>query len=163
MERLPLVAGGLSLLVPGAGQLYNGERAKGIAILCITAGIWSGLLMAAVGPAAFHSIFTIAMLGAVYLFIWFPAAADAYQRASGVTTSLLSGDKAWYVIAMLLTVGPMALPLLWHSRRFSRTAKIIWTVLIVLLAILGIVFLLVIGPAVERLLHELSGPLPAFP
>ena len=31
----------------------------------------------------------------------------------------LAGDRAWYTVLMLLTVGPMALPLLWHSRRFS--------------------------------------------
>ena len=157
--RVPLLAALLSLLLPGAGQLYNGERAKGITILCITGGIGYGLCMATLGPGAFRSVFSVCMLVVVYLFVWVPAVIDAYQRAAGQPTALLSGEKAWYVILMLATVGPMAIPLLWQSRTFSHAAKIGWTVAVILLAILAVVFLLFIGPTVERSLHDVMGTL----
>ncbi len=45
----------------------------------------------------------------------------------------------WYfktsiLIGALLTVGPLALPLLWFNPRYTRNAKIIWTCVIVLLS-----------------------------
>jgi hypothetical protein len=145
----PWIAAVASFLLPGLGQLLNGERAKGVAILCITAGIAFGVGMGAAGPEAFRSILTVVVLVFVYLFIWFPAIVDAYQRASGAATSLLSGERRWYVIFMLLAVGPMALPLLWQSGRFSKTAKIIWTAVVVLIALAGILLLIVVGPIIE--------------
>ena len=51
----PYLAAGLSLIVPGLGQLRNREHAKGIAILCITVGIWLWMAMATVGPGYFRS------------------------------------------------------------------------------------------------------------
>lgn len=150
----PYVAAVLSFVVPGLGQLLNGERAKGVAILCITAGMWAGLLMATIGPSAARSVLTICLLGFAYIFVWIPAIMDAYQRASGMRTSLFSGEKVWYVIFMLLMVGPMGLPLLWQSPRFSRRAKLIWTIAIILIALVGILMLVVLGPLVERFLRD---------
>lgn len=132
----------------------NGERPKGVAILCVTAGIIYGLVMAAMGPEAFRSILTVVMLALIYLFIWIPAIVDAYQRANGTPTTLLSGERAWYVILMLFTVGPMALPLLWQSPRFSKISKIIWTMVIVLIALAGILLLVVFGPTIESIFGD---------
>jgi hypothetical protein len=162
-DRSPYVAAALSFVVPGAGQLYNGERAKGLTLLCLVAGIGFGFFMATLGPSAFRSFLTRVILGVVYLFVWVPAAVDAYQRAAEVPTTFLSGERRWYVVLMLLMVGPPAIPLLWQSPRFTRTAKILWTAAIILLAILGIVFLLFIGPAMERTLEELSDTLKRSP
>lgn len=134
-----------------------------MAILFVTAGIIYGLVMAAAGPEAFRSIFTVAMLALIYLFIWIPATVDAYQRASGTPTTLLSGERAWYVILMLLTVGPMALPLLWQSPRFSKTAKIIWTIAIVLIALVGILLLVVFGPIIESIFSDAAALLQDAP
>ena len=161
--RSPGVAAVLSLLLPGLGQLYNQERPKGVALLCMTAGIAYGLVMATVGPAAFRSLVTAVLLAVVYLFVWPPAVVDAYQRAAGKPSTWLSGEKAWYVILMLLTVGPMAVPLLWQSPRFSRGGKIGWTIAVILLALLGIAMLLFIGPAVERSLQNLAPALQGMP
>lgn len=144
----------LSLLIPGLGQLYSGERSKGIALLCISLGIGFGLGVAIAGPPAFRSKVTVVMLAVVYLLVWIPTSIDAFQQAAGNTQTLLSGDRPWYVIVMLLTVGPMALPLLWQSQRFSKMAKIIWSVLIILVALLAIMLTVFIGPAVERLLSS---------
>ena len=52
--RSPWIAGILSLLLPGLGQLYNGERPKGIALLCMTAGLAYGLFMAVLGVTIVH-------------------------------------------------------------------------------------------------------------
>ena len=161
--RSPWLAAALSLLLPGLGQLYNQERPKGIALLCMTAGIVYGIFMSTLGPPRFHSLVTAVMLTIAYLFVWPPAVMDAYQRAAGKPVTWLSGEKAWYVIVMLLTVGPMALPLLWQSSRFSRTGKVGWTVAVILIALAAIAAVLFIGPAVERALQDLSPSLQSTP
>ncbi len=148
--RSPWIAAVLSLLLPGLGQLYNQERPKGVALLCMTAGIAYGLVMSTLGPPAFRSLLTAVLLAVVYLFVWPPAVVDAYQHAAGKPSALLSGQKAWYVILMLVMVGPMAIPLLWQSPRFSRGGKIGWTIAVILIALVGIVLLLFVGPAIEH-------------
>ena len=161
--RSPWIAAALSLLLPGLGQLYNQERPKGIALLCMTAGIAYGLFMSLLGPSHARSLVTAVLLAIVYLLVWPPAVVDAYRHAAGKSSPLLSGEKAWYVILMLLTVGPMALPLLWQSPRFSRGGKIGWTVAVILIVLLGIAMLLVIGPAVERALQNFAPALQGVP
>lgn len=151
--RSPLLAAVLSLLVPGLGQLYAGDRAKGIALLCITAGVWGGIAMSTVGPAALRSWLTALFLGFAYLFVWIPAALDAHQHAAGRPSRLLSDGRSWYVILMLLAVGPMALPLLWQSRAFSRTGKLVWTIVVIAIALLIVLSLIVLGPILERSLE----------
>ncbi len=150
-SKSPWVAAALSLVVPGLGQLYNGERAKGTALICIAAGIAGGILLATAGPLPFRSWLTPLMLGAICPFVWVPAILDARRRAVGLGSPLLAGEKVWYVVVMLLTVGPMALPLLWQSRRFSRAAKIGWTIAVIALAIGGILLVVAVGPALEHL------------
>jgi len=152
----PGVAALLSLILPGLGQLSKGERAKGLAILCIALGLVAGILLSTVGPDAFRSQLTPIALGALSPFIWIPAVIDASQRASDSSVTLLSGGKVWYVILMLLAVGPMALPMLWQSPRFSRSVKLFWTVGVILLAVLAIFSLVVIGPALEALLDQVQ-------
>jgi len=163
LTRSPWIAAVLSLLLPGAGQLYNGERPKGIALLCMTAGIAYGLFMSVLGPSYSHSFITAVLLAIVYLLVWPPAVVDAYRYAAGKPSPLLAGEKTWYVILMLLTVGPMALPLLWQSPRFSRGGKIGWTVAVILIVLVGIAMLLVIGPAVEHALQRLAPSLQGTP
>lgn len=151
--RSPLLAAVLSLLMPGLGQLYTGDRATGIAILCIAAGVWGGVAASAVGPAAMRSGLTALFLGLAYLFVWIPSAIDAHHQAAGRPSRLVSGGRAWYVILMLLAVGPMALPLLWRSPAFSRAGKIIWTVAVIAVALLVVLSLIIVGPILERSLE----------
>jgi hypothetical protein len=153
-RRFPALAACLSLIAPGAGQLYNGERAKGMAMLVMTAGIWFWMIMAAIGPAAFRSRFTLILFGLVYVSIWMPAVTDAYRQVPGTVQSLLSGHKRWYVIVMVLVTGIVAVPFVWQSPRLSRTAKIVWSVIGTLNTVLGLCAIAVIGPAIERLLDQ---------
>ena len=48
--------------------------------------------------------------------------------------------EAWYfrttsLIVMFLAVGPLMLPLVWLKSSFSRSTKIVWTVVIALLTV----------------------------
>jgi drug/metabolite transporter (DMT)-like permease len=153
--RSPRVAAGLSALVPGLGQLYLGERPTGFAVLAAAVGILGGVLVAMTGPAPLRSWTTVALLVFVYPFLWVPAVRDAWRRGRGGPSPLLAGEQAWYVLFMLATVGPMALPLLWRSPRFSVRARRWWTAAVVAVALLGVAFTLWVGPIVERKLREL--------
>jgi lysylphosphatidylglycerol synthetase-like protein (DUF2156 family) len=146
--RSPVLAGLLSTLIPGLGQLFNGERTKGLALLCMTGGLWLTI-------AANRSPITRLLLGLLYLFILVPSIRDAAQTARGQAPAP-AGNTAWYVILMLLTVGPFALPLLWQSLRFSRAAKIAWTIAVVLIALSFVFVMAALGPALERLAPSLQ-------
>jgi hypothetical protein len=159
----PALAALLSLALPGLGQWYAGDRAKGLVVLCMDAGILAGILLATVGPPQLRSAFTVWLLGAIYLFVWIPAVIDAAQHAAGQAQPLLSGGRAWYVVVMLLTVGPGALPLLWRSARFSRASKIVWTLAVGAIFVGGLLLALVVVPVIERHYRDLLdalGPLP---
>jgi hypothetical protein len=158
LRRSPATAAALSFLTPGLGQLYNGEWAKGLAVLCVALGTGGALAFSVLGPPAARSWVSTLLLGVVVLCVWIPAVMDAWQRAAGKAAPLLSGAKAWYVVVMLLAVGPMALPLLWQSRAVSRGAKIAWTVAVLVIALLAILVVLLIGPLLETLLTD-SGAL----
>ncbi len=150
------LAAALSLVVPGLGQLHNGERAKGISILCITVGIWFWLAMTIIGPSYFHSWFSQIVLVIAYLFVLAPAVTDAYHGVSPTAQSVISSGKPWYVIFMVVVIGAMAVPLVWQSPRLSRTAKIVWSALGILNTLLSILLLVVLGPIIERSLEEFS-------
>ena len=55
MPPSPRLAAALSALLPGLGQLYLGERAKGVAVLAAALGILAGTALALVGPTALRS------------------------------------------------------------------------------------------------------------
>lgn len=150
--RPPWVAALLSAAIPGIGQVYNREYGKGITTLCITFGTWIMLALSLAGPPRPGAWISAAMLGLVYLSIWIPAVVDAYQDAAGLPRPWLSGRTAWYIVVLLMTVGPMALPMLWRSPAFSRTAKILWTAAVLLIALLVVGLAALLGPLLEGLL-----------
>jgi hypothetical protein len=119
----------------------------------MTGGVFGGMAMSTVGPAALRSWLTVVFLGLAYLFVWIPSTIDAHQHAAGRPGRLLSGERSWYVILMLLAVGPMALPLLWQSRAFSHTGKLVWTIVVIAIALLIVLSLIILGPALERSLE----------
>lgn len=155
MATHPLTAAALSALAPGLGQWANGQRAKGLALLCLTLGLWAFMALAAWGPGAFRSQFSLLLLGATYLVVWIPAVREAFRGDPEASGSLLSGDRAWYIVLMVFTLGAMALPLVWHSRRLSARAKYFWSAVGVLNTLLAFVLAWVVGPSIERSLEEL--------
>jgi hypothetical protein len=113
--------------MPGLGQLYNRDDAKAAAILCSTFGIWAALAWTTVGPDASRSWLSAVALLMVYPFLLLPAVLDAHRRASGIPEVSSTGARRWHVVIMLLVIGPLAIPQLWQSQGFSRSAKILWT------------------------------------
>jgi len=97
----------------------------------MSAGVLIGLCT---GPTPI----SVVLLNGIYAAIALPAAADAWQTGSGKARTF-KGENVIYVVFMLLAVGPFAVPLLWRSSKFSRTAKILWTVTVVLIALVAIV------------------------
>ena len=133
-----------SVLIPGLGQLYLGERAKGWTFLCMTAG-------AAVSLIVSHTRIAWFLMGLIYLGIMIPAATDAFQTASGRPRTF-TGDTIPYVIAMLLVIGPFAIPLLWQSGRFSTFAKVLCTAVVLLIAIFAFVVLNLMASSLDMFL-----------
>lgn len=142
----PFLALIYSVVVPGLGQLYLGERAKGWTLVCMDAGV-------AVSLSFNHSWVACFLMGGIYLAIMIPAALDAFRTASGQPKTF-SGDTVPYVIVMLLMVGPFAIPLLWQSAKFSKTAKIVWTVGIILIALFAIAVTTLAASFVDQFMKQ---------
>lgn len=138
-----LATGLLSLAAPGLGQWVRGDRAKGFALLCITGLLWVVL-------ARTPSVPKRALYGFVYLCVLIPSVQDAARPPGDARPTGL--DRPWYVIWMLLTIGPFALPLLWQSPAFSRRAKILWTLAVIIAALLCIAVVEFLGPIMEQAL-----------
>lgn len=147
--KKPVIAFFYSLFLPGLGQIYLREYAKGWVLLCMTGGVVVSLIIN-------HSWFSWLLLGGVYLAIMIPAALDAFQSASG-RPRLFAGDSVPYVIIMLLTVGPFAIPLLWQSKKFSRGKKIGWTIFVILVALLVIGVMSLMASLMETLMGGNAG------
>ena len=144
--KSPILSFLYSLLLPGAGQLYLGERAKGWTLVCMDAGVVVSLIFS-------HTWVTWFLMGGIYLAVMIPATLDAFQTASGRPRTF-SGDSIPYVIVMLLMVGPFAVPLLWQSAKFSKTAKILWTVTVILIAFLAIATLTLSASFLDQFMKQ---------
>ncbi|MDD5225803.1 MAG: hypothetical protein PHV97_01290 [Candidatus Omnitrophica bacterium] len=135
-----------SVVFPGLGQLYLGERAKGWTLLCMGVGVAVSLIVS-------HTMTACFLMGGIYLAVMIPAAMDAFQIASGRPRTF-TADTVPYVIIMLLMVGPFAIPLLWQSKKFSKTAKILWTLAVILIALLAIVTMTFVASFLEELVKS---------
>lgn len=65
-------------------------------------------------------------------------AADNYCRRCGTPTGQQPAwwENPWFVLSMLfLVLGPLAIPLLWRSRRFTPAWKIVLTILVLVLTL----------------------------
>jgi TM2 domain-containing membrane protein YozV len=142
----PWLAMTLSLLLPGLGQLYLNERAKGISMLFISIGI-------AVSLAVSRSAVAYILIGPLYLFALVPAAVDAYQTASGKPRTF-KGESVFYVIIMLFAVGPFAIPLLWQSPRFSKSMKIVLTAFVTLVALAAILTMTMFASTLDKMIRQ---------
>ena len=127
-RRNPFVALVLSLIVPGLGQIYNKEPAKGIVVMSMCVGL--GLLAYAL--PGLHKV-TAALLA---LAVWISASIEAYKIAQASGQPVDFYYRTAFVVGMLLLVGPLALPLLWKSPYFSSLARWTWTIIVVGVALL---------------------------
>ena len=171
-----------SLLLPGLGQLYLGERAKGWTFVCMDMGVAVSLIVS-------HTWISFFLMGGIYLAILIPAALDAFQSASGrprnfsapipvyqndmeagtvhvtlheKTSQTWPGDTIPYVIVMLFIVGPFAIPLLWQSQKFSMKAKIAWTVAVILIGLVTIAIITLSASFLDQLMKQAGSACPVF-
>jgi hypothetical protein len=145
--------------MPGLGQLYNREDAKAAALLCSTFGIWAGLVWTTVGPDASRSWLSAVALLLAYPFLLLPAVLDAHRRASGIIPETSSSRASrWHVVIMLLVIGPLAIPQLWQSQEFSRSARILWTCIIGVVSLIVLLLMVAIGPGLEHWIEKSSAP-----
>lgn len=142
----------LSLLLPGLGQIYRGEKLRGAVVLSISLAILTAILWSSRGPEAFRSWLSTLFLELVYVVVWIPAVIDSHDPGRSGTRSFVLA-RPWYVVVMLITVGPLALPLLWHSSHFSRRHKLLWTAIVLLAVVGGLLFVTLLGPVLERSLE----------
>lgn len=63
--------------------------------------------------------------------MWVSAIVDAYKTARTSGQPFDWYYRVPYVVAMLLLVGPLALPLLWRGPYFSRFARWAWTIVVI--------------------------------
>lgn len=125
MPRRRAVTAAVLSLVPGAGHLYLGQKKKGLVLLCVDMGIILIL---------FSTQIFLRLGGLVaYVVTMLPAVVECYRLAEHDRFEAVS-EARWYVITMLLITGFSALPLLWQNARFSKNAKIAWTIAVPLLA-----------------------------
>ena len=128
IQKSPLLASLLSLIIPGLGQLYTREVTKALCIigacLLIGGGMWwfSGL--------------NRLTLGLALMIVWLSSVLDAYKTAQTFGQPQDWYFRRAYVVTMLLLVGPLAFPLLWRSPYFSRIAKWGWSGLVTTVAAL---------------------------
>lgn len=141
MRSSPFVALLLSLILPGLGQIYNREVKKGLIIF----GCALGLALLTYWLSGFNKL-TPAL---AYLILWTSAVIDAYKVAKSAGQAAEFYFRRSYVVAMLLLVGPLALPLLWQSPNFTRTGRWLWTIVVA-----GVALLFVATP---YLLKRLAG------
>jgi|SRR3989304_5207825 len=122
-RRSPLIALSLSALVPGLGQLYNNEVGKGFVIIgsCLVLG-WLIYWQSGINRITF---------ALALLLVWISAIAEAYKSAQASGQPPDFYYRKTYVVSLLLLIGPFALPLLWRSRHFSRTARWTWIALVI--------------------------------
>lgn len=135
----PFAALILSVIVPGLGQIYNQETKKGLVIFgsCLSLGLFTYWISGLNKIAAALAL----------LLLWISAVADGYKVAKTSGQAAEFYYQKAYVVALLLLVGPLALPLLWRSPNFSRTAQWIWTIIVV-----GAVLLFIATPYLVKLL-----------
>ena len=131
------LAGILSIIVPGSGQIYNGEVKKGWVIL----GSCVSLAALTYWIEGLNKI-TVAL---AFLLLWLSAIVDAYKVAMTSGRESEFYYRKAYVVTMLLLVGPLGLPLLWQSPNFSAAARWIWTVIVV-----GVVLLFIGTPYLAK-------------
>ncbi|HRK62319.1 MAG TPA: hypothetical protein PLY88_07230 [Candidatus Omnitrophota bacterium] len=133
-SKKPWVAFLLSVLFPGLGHLYVGNRLAALIYGAMGLGVW-------ISCYSSGSILTRLAVLLILPFVVIPAARDAFDTASGKKKPVTGEESKLYVIWMLCCVGPFALPLLWRNKKFSLTVKIIWTVVVVAVVVFFFAFI----------------------
>ncbi|MEW5894202.1 MAG: hypothetical protein AB1650_00345 [Candidatus Omnitrophota bacterium] len=132
--------------IPGLPQFYLGLSKKAASLFIIDAALFLSFFLT-------HSYVSRLLAVVIYLITFFPAAIESHQIARYGENRIDTSAK-WYVIALLLTTGFSALPLLWQSEHFSRQAKMIWTAAVPILAAIFFTGLIKYWSHIERIIQS---------
>lgn len=128
----------LSAFLPGLGQILIGEIACGLSLLAACLGMGLILYLA-------PSWFTGAFVALAYLSLVFHAAKDAYHSTKNT-------ESIQYVLGLAVVIGPFCLPLLWQNKQVHLKAKLLWTVVILIITGLAIASMIYLDPIATSLL-----------
>ena len=128
----------LSAILPGLGQILQGERAAGLSLMAACLGMGVILYW---DPSWFTGLF----VALAYLSLVFHAAKDAYHGTRNT-------ESIQYVLGLAVVIGPFCLPLLWQNNQIHQKAKLIWTVVILILSGLAIASMVYLDPIVNKML-----------
>jgi hypothetical protein len=144
---MKLVPALLSILLPGLGQLYLGERANGLSLIAASLGM--GIVLR-FDPSWLTGVF----IALAYLSLIYHAAKDAYRGTKNT-------ESIEYILGLAVVCGPFCLPLLWQNRQIKTQGKIIWTVIILVLTGLAIASMIFLDPIVNKILDQYKTILPS--
>ncbi len=103
------LAGLLSFLVPGLGQVYNGQETKGL-LFYVALSVWGGIFMFSfyylIKPPATPVHFAlIAFMAVVSLVFWLYILFEAIRSAKRISGNyILKGFNRWYVYVIVIIV-----------------------------------------------------------
>lgn len=139
MNLLPAI---LSAILPGLGQLTQGERSNGLSLMAAALGM---PLILCLDFSWFTGIFVVT----AYLSLVFHAAKDAYHGTKNT-------ESIQYVLGLAVVIGPFCLPLLWQNQQIHRQGKLIWTLIILVITGLAIVSMIYLDPIVNKMLGDFA-------
>ena len=148
-KKNPWIAFFLTILFPGLGHLYVGNKFSALTYAIITVGL---------GYSYFSAKSYLAHMAVLFVvpFFLIPAARDAVDVARGKKKSVTGQESQLYVIWMLCCVGPFALPLLWQNKKFSMPVKVVWTVVVVSIVLIFLSAIAVLGKSYDQLTQALQ-------
>jgi signal peptidase I len=97
-KRIPIIAALLSFLIPGLGQLYNGQIVKGICFFLANLLIPTLLLLAGL---QFQFYGLVAFLFFIIL-IWFFIIGEAFFSARKIREFSVKGYNKWYIYLLII-------------------------------------------------------------
>lgn len=147
-SKSPSVAFLLSLLFPGLGHLYLGERWGAFIYAVMGTGIWLIFLTS-------HSFISRLAVLFIFPFVFIPVCRDAVDIAKGKKKAVTGTESRIYVIWMLCCVGPFAIPLLWQNKKFSMPVKILWTVIVLSVVVIAFLILNAMGNSFDDIAKAL--------
>lgn len=144
INKNPWAAFFLTLLFPGLGHLYVENRLSALAYALIAIGLWFSYFST-------PSFLTRVAILLIFPFVVIPAARDAVAVAQGRKKVVTGEESRVYVVWMLCCAGPFALPLLWQNKKFSTATKVVWTLVVVSIAAVFLIFAASIGKGLEQM------------
>ncbi len=148
-RKNPWIAFFLTLLFPGLGHLYAGNRFSALAYALMTCGL---------GLSYFSAQSFLAKLAVLFIipFVMIPAARDAVAMAQGKKAPVTGEESRIYVVWMLCCVGPFAVPLLWQNKKFSVPVKIVWTVIVISIVVMFFSVIAVLGKSYDQIAQAVN-------